>query len=128
MKLLFSILFLLILYSGSAQNGSKHESKVAIPNGVVRIDKDKDAQTSWSNKSDIDANNPVLGNENVTYNTTSEGINIIIIGGENRIQLLALTGQSLLNGVLSQGRFFIPARKGIYILKINGKSYKVVCK
>jgi len=27
-----------------------------------------------------------------------------------------------------QGRFFIPTRQGIYFLRINNKSYKVICK
>jgi hypothetical protein len=125
MRYLQLIFCLLIFVSGAAQNSTKSETKVAIPNGVVRVD--KDAQSGWT-RSDAEGSSPVLGNENVSYSTTSEGINIMIISGENRIQLLALTGQSLLNGNLSQGRFFIPARKGIYILKINGKSYKVVCK
>jgi len=42
--------------------------------------------------------------------------------------LFALTGQLLWSGNLVQGRFFIPVRQGIYFLRINGKSYKVICK
>lgn len=123
MRPLLILIFLITTFTGSAQNGARSENKAAIPNGVVRLDRE---QSDWV-KTEND--NPQLqDNENVSFSATSEGINIIIISGDNKIQLLALTGQSLLSGNLSHGRFFIPARKGIYILKINGKSYKVVCK
>jgi hypothetical protein len=123
MRTLFIIVSLFIITSSFAQNGTKSETKVAIPSGVVKVDGD---QSDWM-KSESD-NSQVQGNDHVSFTTTSEGINIMILTGENKIQLIAITGQSLLNGNLSHGRFFIPARKGIYILKINGKSYKVVCK
>jgi hypothetical protein len=48
--------------------------------------------------------------------------------GTNKIKLFALTGQLLFNGELSQGRFFIPTKQGIYFLRINNKSFKVICK
>ncbi len=123
MRTLIIIASLFIIMSVAAQNGQKSEPKTAVPYGVVKVDGD---QSDWM-KPEVD-NNPVQGNEHVSFTTTSDGINIMIISGENKIQLIALTGQTLLNGNLSHGRFFIPARKGIYILKINGKSYKVVCK
>jgi hypothetical protein len=68
------------------------------------------------------------GNENVSYSANEDMITIVVESGENKIQLLALTGQMLFNGNLNQGRFVIPTQRGIYILKINSRSYKVVCK
>jgi hypothetical protein len=72
---------------------------------------------------------PALGNENVSFYSTSDGIYVSInSGGSNKIRLYALTGQLLSNGDLSQGLFFTPTRRGIYFLKINNKTYKVICK
>ena len=96
-------------------------------NVVLKID----GATGWS-KGDNDGpaaqGTSIVSNENVNFSSTSEGIFITIIAGTNKIKLFALTGQLLLNGDLSQGRFFIPTRKGIYFLRINNKSFKVICK
>ena len=94
------------------------------------IVKTEGAQNSW-NKGENDANganSQTSGTENVTFNATSEGIFVTILSGTNKIKLFALTGQLLLNGELKQGTFFIPTRKGIYFLKVNNKSFKVICK
>lgn len=66
--------------------------------------------------------------DNVSFNATSEGIYLSLGSGTYNVKLFALTGQLLWSGDLVQGKFFIPARKGIYFLRINGKSFKVVCK
>lgn len=108
-----------------AQNTSKGDLHVTNQNMIIRID------ASWDkddNEASTGTNIPAYVNENVSFTTTSEGIYITILSGSNRIKLLALTGQLLLAGDLTQGRFFIPTRKGIYFLKINNKNYKIICK
>ena len=88
-------------------------------------------QNEWV-KGEIDtppsSNNQTWANENVSFNASSEGIFIIVTSGKNKVKLFALTGQMLLDGDLTQGRFFIPAKKGIYLLRVNTKSFKVICK
>jgi hypothetical protein len=72
--------------------------------------------------------NQIMANEFVSFNASSDGIFIIITSGKNKVKLFALTGQMLLDGELTQGRFFIPTKRGIYFLRVNTKSYKVICK
>lgn len=125
LTLLFLIVFVATIF---AQGSAKGDSRSGNQNTVIRIE---GAQNSWA-KSDVEgsstSNTQISDNEYVTFNSTSEGIYISIIKGTNKIKLFALTGQLLLNGDLTQGRFFIPTRKGIYFLRINNKSYKVICK
>lgn len=123
-------IILLLLFSFSclfSQNGTKSELRVGSQNVFIKID----GSGTWA-KFESDNNpatpNPALGNENVAYSSTSNGIFITILSGTNKIKLFALTGQLLLNGDLAQGRFFIPTRQGIYFLRINTKSYKVICR
>jgi hypothetical protein len=96
---------------------------------VIRIEGN---QNGWSRGSDNDTgqgtNTTVTANENVSFTGTSEGIYVTITSGINNIKLFALTGQLLFNGDLTQGRFIIKTRTGIYFLKVNNKSYKVICK
>ena len=129
MKQTLTLLFLIVYVATIfAQNTSKGESRTGNQNTVIRIE---GAQNSWT-KSDVEgssaSNAQSSDNENVIFNSTSDGIYISIIKGTNKIKLFALTGQLLLNGDLTQGRFFIPTRKGIYFLRIDNKSYKVICK
>jgi hypothetical protein len=88
-------------------------------------------QNEWV-KGEVDtppsSNNQTWANENVSFNASSEGIFIIVTSGKNKVKLFALTGQMLLDGDLTQGRFFIPAKKGIYFLRVNTKSFKVIFK
>jgi len=130
MKQLLTLLFLIVIYVGPfAQNTQKADSHSSNQNTVIRIE--GSTQNGWlkgDNDASVGTSVPALGNENVSYNGTSEGIYVTINRGTNKIKLYALTGQLLLNGDLTQGRFFIPTRKGIYFLKVNNKSYKVICK
>lgn len=111
-----------------AQNTSKGDLHSTNQNMIIRIDGSQNVWVKGENETSTGTNIPALGNENVSFITTSEGIYVTIINGSNKIKLLALTGQLLLDGVLTQGRFFIQTRKGIYFLKINNKNYKVICK
>lgn len=130
MKRLITLLYLIILLAGlSAQNNQKGDSRSANQNAVIRIE--GSVQNGWvkgENDASVGSYTPALGNENVSFNGTAEGIYVNIISGTNKIKLYALTGQVLFNGVMTQGRFFITAKTGIYFLKINNKSYKVICK
>lgn len=105
-----------------AQNTSRGDLHVTNQNMIIRIEDKGDNEASSGTII------PAYVNENVSFTTTSEGIYITILSGSNKIRLLALTGQLLLAGDLTQGRFFIPTRKGIYFLKINNKNYRIICK
>ncbi|MDP4239296.1 MAG: T9SS type A sorting domain-containing protein [Bacteroidota bacterium] len=130
MKRILTLLFLIIIVTGFfAQSNQKGDTRSTNQNTVIRIE--GSAQNGWvkgDNDASAGASVPAAGNENVSFNATAEGIYVTILSGTNKIKLYALTGQLLLNGDLTQGRFFIPARKGIYFLKVNNKSYKVICK
>ncbi len=130
MKRIITFLFLIILGAGLiAQNNQKGDTRSSNQNAVIRIE--GSVQNGWvkgDNEASTGNSAPVVANENVSFSATSDGIYVTINSGTNKIKLYALTGQLLLNGDLTQGRFFIPARKGIYFLKVNTKSYKVICK
>jgi hypothetical protein len=114
-----------ILFAQSTSKGDTH------PSGQTVVKKIEGNQSGWVKiDNDVSAGTTIAqsGNENVSYNGTSEGIYITINSGTNKIKLFALTGQLLLDVDSNKGRFFIPTRKGIYFLKINNKSYKVICK
>jgi len=66
--------------------------------------------------------------EGISYSTTSEGILLIMPKASNNVKLFALTGDVVWQGNLVQGRFFIPMRPGVYFLRVNNKSYKVICR
>jgi len=112
-----------------AQNGAKADFRAASQATVIKID--GSAQSGWvkgDNDNTSTPNTQTNINESVSFSSTSEGIIITILNGTNKIKLFALTGQLIFNGDLTQGRFLIQTRKGIYFLKINNKSYKVICK
>lgn len=130
MKKIFTLLILIIATAGLfAQSNQKGDTHSANQNTVIRIE--GSAQNGWikgDNDSSVGTSAPALGNDNVSYSGTAEGIYVTIISGTNKIKLFALTGQLLFSGILTEGRFLIKARTGIYFLKINSKSYKVICK
>ena len=66
--------------------------------------------------------------DGISYSSTAEGIFIVLPKATSNVKLFALTGEVVWSGNLVQGRFFIPTRQGIYFLRINNKSYKVICK
>ena len=129
MKQLLTLLFLIVIYVGPfAQNTQKADSHSSNQNLSNRND---GKQIGWMKIDNDDSNSsytPATGNENVSYYSTSDGIFVTIISGSNKIKLYALTGQLLSNGDLSQGHFFTSTRRGIYLLKINNRTYKLVCK
>jgi hypothetical protein len=130
MKRVLTYLFLFVFVGALfAQTANKGDARAAGLTTVIKLD--GTTQNSWM-KVDNDASPtttvPTSGNENVSFNSTSEGIFITILNGTNKIKLFALTGQLVFNGDLSQGRFFILTRKGIYFLKVNNKSFKVICR
>lgn len=77
---------------------------------------------------DVPAPNQGVTVDGVTYIPRPDGILITLPRASNNVKLLALTGEVVWSGALVQGRFFIPTRPGIYFLRINNKSYKVICK
>jgi hypothetical protein len=111
----------------NAQNtpkGDNHASQTV----VIKIEGSQNGWVKGDNDATSVSSNAVTTIENVSFNGTSDGIYVTINNGTNKIKLFALTGLLLLDGEVSQGRFFIPTRKGIYFLKINNKSCKVICK
>ena len=126
MKSLFCILIFFTTTLLFSQGVTKGDANASTSNVIKRID---GSITNTWNKSYNETSAPVnTTNDAVSFSSNSEGIYVTILNGTNKIKLFALTGQLLLNGDLTQGRFFIPTRKGIYFLRINNKSYKVICK
>jgi len=128
-KQILSLLFLLVFAAiTNAQNATKNDFHNAPQNAVIRIEGNQAAGLKGDNESSVSQNQSVFVNDDVNFTATSEGIYLTITNGTNKIKLFALTGQLLLDGELSQGQFKIPTRKGIYFLKVNNKSFKVICK
>lgn len=67
-------------------------------------------------------------NDGVRYTATSEVLSLTLIENLNQVKLFALTGQCIWSKELKSGSFHIPVQSGIYLLKVNSKSYKVICK
>ena len=129
MKLILSFLFLCMSVAGIlAQSATKSDNHTSNQTVFIRIEGNQNGWARADNETSQGAASAVSGTENVSFNGTSDGIYITINSGTNKIKLFALTGQLLLDGDLTQGRFFIPTRKGINFLKINNKSFKVICK
>jgi hypothetical protein len=130
MKRINTFLFLVIsIASLFAQTPVKSDSHSASQNVIVKID--GGLQTTWTKnetEGTASTSSSTSANENVSFSATANGIYVTISSGTNNIKLLALTGKLLLAGDLTQGRFFIPTRQGIYFLKVNNKSFKVICK
>lgn len=112
----------------NAQSNPKGDIHGTASTAVIRIEGNQNGWVKGENESSTGSNSPTTVTENVSFSSTPDGIYVTINSGTNKIKLFALTGQLLLDGDLNQGRFFIPTRKGIYFLKINNKSYKVICK
>lgn len=110
------------------QNTTKGDNRTPAQNVVVKTEGTTGTFIKLENENAPGVSAQVSSSENVTFSATANGINVTINGGTNRIQLYALTGQLIFNGDLNQGRFFIPMRQGIYFMKVNNKSHKVVCK
>ena len=88
-----------------------------------------DANWSKSESETTPIVNPIINiAEGISYSTTSEGILLIMPKASSNIKLFALTGDVVWQGNLVQGRFFIPMRPGVYFLRVNNKSYKVICR
>lgn len=128
-RILTYIILLVSVVTVNAQFPAKTDIRTAGQNTVIRINGAQ--QNDWIKGDSDGTTNPniqISGNENVSFYSTSEGIFVTILNGSNKIKLFALTGQLLYGGEMTQGRFLILTRRGIYFLKINNKSYKVICK
>ncbi len=87
------------------------------------------SDTEWNKQiGDISQTQSIVLAEGISYNANAEGILLNLAKPTGNVKLFALTGEVFWSGNLVQGRFFIPAKPGIYFLRINNKSYKVVCK
>jgi len=130
MRWIFTLLILCISVECLiAQNTTKSDSHNSSPTSVIKIEgSDQNGWVKNDNENISGTNQTTAGNENVSFYGASDGIYFSIINGTNKIKLFALTGQLLFDGELTQGKFLIQTRKGIYFLRINNKSYKVICK
>jgi len=119
------IILLLISFVFIAHNYADNKSTGDPRTPVVKT------ESSW-NKSDNETpsgtNNQTIAVDGITFSSTSEGIYITLPKATSNVKLFALTGEVVWSGNLVQGRFLIPTRQGIYFLRINNKSYKVICK
>lgn len=130
MKRILTYIFLFVSVNAVfAQFTTRTDPHSTGQNTIIRID--RSSQNDWIKDYDPSTNPNIQlsGNENVGFYSTPEGIFINILSGTNKIKLFRITGQLLLNCEnITQGRFFIPTRKGIYFLKINNTSYKAICR
>jgi len=120
-RIIAVLLFNLLCFScvfADGKNPGDPRTTVGKPEGSWNK-QDNDTPTSTNVQSIADG---------ITYSTTAEGIFLVLPKATSNVKLFALTGEVVWSGNLVQGRFFIPTRQGIYFLRINNKSYKVICK
>jgi hypothetical protein len=123
MRLFIGLLLLLVLYGidsifAQQKNTTDHKSSVV------------KSEAAWS-KSEAESSQSATTQivvDGITYSTTQNGIFITMPKAVGNVKLFSLTGEVVWSGNLVQGRFFIPTRAGIYFLKVNNRSYKIVCK
>lgn len=128
MKQIYTLLLFLFTIFGAFAQNTKNDTHFSNQNTVSKNESTQNGWTKIDNDASAGTNTPALGNENVSYYSGVEGIYVSISSGTNSVRLYALTGQLLSYGVLTTGRYFTAARRGIYFLKINNKTYKVICK
>lgn len=126
MKKMIHIAFLLIAIAAwltplSAQTPER--PKVS----VVRVEGAEQVRKADIEMPRIPAEQLVVA-DGFSYYSNDGGIFLILPKPNNNVRLFALTGQVIWTGELVSGRFFIPTKQGIYILRVNGKSYKLSCK
>ncbi len=117
---LFLFVPLFFVLAISAQNRNTSEHRPAVVKSEATWNKTDNENTPGGNTQTIA--------EGIVFSTSSEGIYITLPKAVGNVKLFSLTGEVVWTGNLVQGRFFIPTRPGIYFLKVNNKSYKVVCK
>lgn len=122
MKINFFVLLLFIfiiskIYADNKNTGDQRTVILKTENGWSKTDYETPPISSIQTVS-----------EGISYSANSDGIFIILPKASNNVKLLAMTGEVVWSGNLVQGRFFIPTRQGIYFLKVNNKSYKIICK
>lgn len=118
-QLIYTLLLLTTITS-FAQNKTSGEQRTT----VVKT------ENGWSkNENEPNQNNSVqVISDGITLTTKPNGISITIPKTVANLKLFALTGEVVWTGNLVQGKFFIPTQTGIYFLRINNKSYKIICK
>lgn len=117
-SLLYIALFLFVL-AVYAQNKSADHKPTVVKSESGWNKQDSDNQQNGTTQTVADG---------IVFSTNSDGILITMPKAVGNVKLFSLTGEVVWGGNLVQGRFFIPTRPGIYFLKVNNKSYKVVCK
>jgi hypothetical protein len=120
-RLILLIVFVItFIYSAGGQNKSSVDSRPSV----------EKQESNWNKSETENIQNSQASStvDGVTYSANADGIFITLPKATSSIKLYALTGELFWSGNLVQGKFFIPARRGIYFLRINNKSYKIVCK
>jgi len=129
MKKLLPILILLIfVISAFAGINNVGDPRVVTQNAIKTDGSTPNKWVKEDNDSPAQVNTVVTSNDYLSYTTNSDGIVLTLANGTSNVKLFALTGQLLWTGDLTPGRFFIPTRPGIFFLRVNNKSYKVICK
>ena len=117
---IFIFSFLLFVMTFTAQNKSNADHRPMVIKG--------DAGWPKSDNENQQVNNTQIIADGIIFSSNQQGIFITLPKSTGNVKLFSLTGEVVWSGNLVQGRFFIPTRPGIYFLKVNNKSYKVVCK
>jgi hypothetical protein len=125
------ILYILICSSFFVQLFADNKKPTNSGTPIIKIESTW-ANSTTENSSNTSANtnsaNTITINEDITYFTSNEGLFITLSKPTSNVKLFSLTGEIVWKGNLVQGNFLIPIKQGIYFLRINNKSYKVLRK
>jgi len=127
-KLLPILIMLIFVISAFAGINNVGDPRVVTQSAVKADGSTPNKWVKEDNDNPTQVNTVVTSNDNLSYTTNSDGIVLTLANGTSNVKLFALTGQLLWTGDLTPGRFFIPTRPGIFFLRVNNKSYKVICK
>jgi len=112
--------FVFVYILTNAQNKSTNDTRTTVLKSENNWNKQEADNTSNTNIQYLA--------DGISYSTKADGIFLTLPKSTSNVKLFSLTGEAVWSGNLVQGRFFIPTRAGIYFLRINNKSYKIVCK
>ncbi|MEI7502249.1 MAG: DUF6359 domain-containing protein [Paludibacter sp.] len=106
------------------QSGNVRVRIIKAETGSAGINIDKIKLSDFSGTSEI----PSVFSTEFKYFSSLEQIHFTINNPVEKLQLYSISGREVWRMTQSSGSFDIKVPKGVYILKINEKSYKVICR
>ena len=124
------IIYLFICLGFIIQVSADNKKPIIQGTPIIKIESNWANPATENSTTTASTNAPIIItiNEEISYYTSTEGLFITLSKPTSNVKLFSLTGEIVWKGNLVQGNFLIPIKQGIYFLRINNKSYKVIRK